>query len=167
MGACQGGPALIDNDKRCWPCPHGGLPLADAELKARFKDALANGLGSLMQVCADFRRKCPDVRHKIDMWRECQGPGPCDGGALPICEPPPDLGGDRRPTPNLGRQFSCLTAGKPEVEMMKICALFKEHCRHPLDQEWLDGRPRCNMRIPRHDGRLDYITREKFEHAVR
>jgi len=155
----------IDNSKICKVCsPRPD----DVELKERFRDMLAENRLSLKEVCDKFRRECKGARATIDFWRECRAVGPCDGGSLPICEPPPDFGlGDWRETPNLGRQFSCMTAGKPEVEMMKICALFKEHCRSPLDQEWLDSRPRCNMRIPRHDGRLDYITREKFENAAR
>jgi len=156
--------AFIDQNDLCNPCE----PMPDeVELKNRFRDFLGAGQGTMREVCERFRNRCQNAIPIINFWRECRETSPCDGGAIPVCEPPPQVGNDWRQTPNLGRQFSCMTAGKPEVEMMKICALFREHCPSPLDREWLDSRPRCNQRIPRHDGRLDYITREKFENAAR
>lgn len=157
---------LVDGFAACEPC-NPDAPDDDVELHRWFRQVLGANQGTMREVCQMFRNWCEDKVPVINWWRECRNLGPCDGGALPICEPPPEDGLDWQNTPNLGRQFSCMTAGKPEVEMMKICALFREHCPSPLDREWLDSRPRCNMRIPRQDGRLDYITREKFENAAR
>jgi len=143
-------------------CPASKAPaIGKPPLKERLLAALEENpdtkavCKALMDACAD-----PKGKDEIAKFDQCKGLSPCLGGAKPVCF-------FTHNAPDLGKQFSCMTAGKPEVEMMKICAIFKAACPNVADQEWLDERPRCNMRIPRHDGRLDYITHEKFEHAVR
>merc|ERR1711988_2085091 len=144
-------------------CPDGKAPgIGKPNLKERLLAALAENPTDTKAACKALMDACADPAGKdeIAKFDQCKGLSPCLGGAKPVCF-------FTHNAPDLGKQFSCMTAGKPEVDMMKICAIFKAACPNVADQEWLDSRPRCNMRIPRHDGRLDYITREKFEHAAR
>jgi len=144
-------------------CPDGKAPgIQKPNLKERLLAALAENPNDTKAVCKALMDACADPKGKDEIanFEQCKGLSPCLGGVKPVCF-------NTKNAPDLGKQFSCMTAGKPEVEMMKICAIFKAACPNVADQEWLDERPRCNMRIPRHDGRLDYITHEKFEHAAR
>jgi len=134
-------------------CPGNAAPAAGtATLHDRFLAALADSPGDVKSVCDRLINCCADQVGKdaIDAFPRCKGLSPCQGGLKPVCIASSNA-------PDLGEQFSCMTAGKPETQMMSICAEFKAACTNPADQAWLNGRPRCNAKIPRHDGSLDDI----------
>jgi len=134
-------------------CPNNAVPVAgEPPLHERFLAALADSPGDVKSVCDQLKNCCSPQAGKdtIDAFPRCKGLSPCQGGLKPVCIPSSNA-------PDLGEQFSCMTAGKPETQMMSICAEFKAACTNPADQAWLNGRPRCNAKIPRHDGSLDDI----------
>jgi len=136
-------------------CPGGAPPPNTPNtptLHERFLALLNTSPGDVKAVCDQFRNSCASAvgRATIDAFPRCKGLSPCQGGSKPVC-----IAGSN--APDLGEQFSCMTAGKPEIQMMSICAEFKAACTNPADQAWLNGRPRCNAKIPRHDGSLDDI----------
>jgi len=134
-------------------CPNNAVPAPGTPpLHERFLAALTNSPGDVKSVCDQLKNCCADQAGKdaIDAFPRCKGLSPCQGGLKPVCIASSNA-------PDLGEQFSCMTAGKPETQMMSICDQFKRECKNPADQAWLNGRPRCNAKIPRHDGSLDDI----------
>jgi len=155
--ACNIAGVNVAADPMCQPCaticPNNAVPaVGTPPLHERFLAALTNSPGDVKSVCDQLKNCCADQAGKdaIDAFPRCKGLSPCQGGLKPVCIASSNA-------PDLGEQFSCMTAGKPEIQMMSICAEFKAACTNPADQAWLNGRPRCNAKIPRHDGSLDDI----------
>jgi len=128
-----------------------------ADLETQFKAAIAAQPTMTKHICDTFKAACI-LQAPLLAWvtarPRCNGMSPCHGGASPVCEP--STAG--MATPDLGEQFSCATQGRPESAMMGICAIFQAKCTQPQDAAWIRNRPRCNMKIPRHDGTLDDIN---------
>jgi len=148
--------ALLLQAPHCRLQPTCAAGAATANLEAQFKAAIAAQPNMVKHICDTFKAACT---HATDAaWLlarpRCNGMTPCNGGATPVCE----VSGASIATPDLGEQFSCATQGKPETQMATICATFKAHCLQASDAAWLNGRPRCNGKIPRHDGTLDNIN---------
>lgn len=128
-----------------------------ANLLAQFKQAISLQPSMTKHICATFKAACLDPTDAalLTALPRCNDMSPChNGGVDPVCE----AATATIPTPDLGEQFSCATAGKPEAVMETICLHFQSKCKQPLDQNWLKNRPRCKGLIPRHDGTLDPIN---------
>lgn len=157
--------AVIDANPFCGPavtqnCAAAGNALGTSTLLKQFKEAIRLQPTLTKHICGTWKAAClqKDDASLLAALPRCNDKSFCHGGDKPVCEPaaiPPARG---IPTPDLGEQFSCATAGKPETAMAGICTLFKQNCQQADDMIWLQNRPRCMGKIPRHDGTLDDIN---------